>query len=57
MPDNTPEYTSPNLMRSIASPDMIDNKKYSVFIAGTNSYRCVDLKTDHNEDSDDNEIP
>ena len=57
MPDNTPEYTSPNLERYAAPSDMTDGKSYYAFIAGTNSYRSVKFVTDHDEDSDDDEIP
>lgn len=57
MPDNTPEYTSPDLNRYVASPDMVNGKLYTAFIAGTNSYRSVRFETDHDEDSDNDEIP
>lgn len=57
MPDNTPEYTSPDLNRYVDSPDMVNGKFYTAFIAGTNSYRSVRFETHHDEDSDNDEIP
>jgi hypothetical protein len=47
--------TNPNLHRRIAQ-GQVDGHSYSVGIYGLNSYR-VDTFSNHDEDSDDSEIP
>ena len=54
MPDT--DYTSPDLKRSMASPD-VDGAKYKVFIAGKESFRSIEYNKGHDEDSDTDEIP
>lgn len=56
MPDEAPNYTNPNLNRLIPDPDVPDIK-CSVFISGVNSFKMVETTSDHDEDSDDDEIP
>ena len=57
MPDNEQRFTNPDLHRTIATSDMTGGKENRVFLAGTNSYRMIEISSGHSEESDNDEIP
>lgn len=54
MPDGTvvPEYTDPDLYRTVMEPDTLNGRSYRLSVHGLNSYRLIEIPH-----SDDDEIP